>query len=177
LNDQLAPPSVIVPKEMPRLAVEQTVVIAPEIKLLQGNQLGDPNSQILSILSGGRGGPGGNGDGCCNGVGPSNGKGVGPGPGGPGLGSGKLTVPRVIYSPEPDFSDEARKSKTQGTVLLLLMVGADGHTYDIHVQSSLGMGLDEKAIEAVRHWRFQPATINGQPLARQIAVEVNFHLY
>ena len=83
----------------------------------------------------------------------------------------------MVYGPEPSFSDEARKSKTQGSVVLLLVVGADRRTYDISVQRSLGMGLDEKAIDAVRTWRFHPATLNGQPVAAQIAVEVNFHLY
>ena len=65
----------------------------------------------------------------------------------------------------------------QGVVTLLLVVGKDGHTYNIRVGQSLGMGLDEKAIEAVSHWRFKPATLNGQPVATQIAVEVDFHLY
>ena len=86
-------------------------------------------------------------------------------------------MPQVIYNPEPSFSEEARKSKTQGTVMLLLVVGKDGRTYNIRVGQSLGMGLDEKAIEAVSRWRFKPATLNGQPVATQIAVEVDFHLY
>ena len=83
----------------------------------------------------------------------------------------------MIYDPEPNFSDEARKSKTQGIVLLMIVVGTDGKPSNIRVQQSLGMGLDEKAIEAVNHWRFRPATFNGQPVATQIAVEVNFRLY
>jgi TonB family protein len=178
LNDQLAPPTVIVPKEMPRLPVEQTVMVAPDVKLPQGTQIGDPTAPISKWLSNGPGGPGGSGEGCCGGVGPAHGPGVGPGPGGIHLaGVRGVTVPRVIYNPEPNFSDEARKSKTQGSVVLMLVVGADGRTYDISVQRSLGMGLDEKAIEAVRTWRFHPATLNGQPVAAQIAVEVNFHLY
>jgi len=86
-------------------------------------------------------------------------------------------VPQVIYNPEPSFSDEARKAKVQGMVLLLLIVGKDGRPYDVRVGQSLGMGLDEKAIEAVGRWRFRPATLNGQPVATQIAVEVDFHLY
>jgi periplasmic protein TonB len=65
----------------------------------------------------------------------------------------------------------------QGVVLLLLVVGKDGRPYDIRVGESLGMGLDEKAIAAVGRWRFKPATLNGQPVATQIAVEVDFHLY
>jgi TonB family protein len=88
-----------------------------------------------------------------------------------------VTLPRAIFNPEPSFSDEARKSKTQGIVLLVLVVGADGHPRDIRVRNSLGMGLDEKAITAVNMWRFQPATLHGQPVAAQIAVEVNFRLY
>lgn len=83
----------------------------------------------------------------------------------------------MIYNPEPSFSDEARKAKVQGMVTLLLVVGTDGHTYDIHLRQSLGMGLDEKAIEAVRTWLFHPATLNGPPVATQIEVEVDFHLY
>ena len=86
-------------------------------------------------------------------------------------------MPVVIYSPEPSFSDEARKAKYQGTVELFVVVGKDGHTYDIRVAQSLGMGLDEKAMEAVAHWRFKPAALNGQPVATRILVEVDFHLY
>ena len=88
-----------------------------------------------------------------------------------------MTVPEVIYNPEPSFSDEARKSKTQGIVTLIVVVDADGHTRDIHVQNSLGMGLDQKAIEAVSRWKFRPATLNGQPVPVRIAVEVNFRLF
>ncbi len=58
-----------------------------------------------------------------------------------------------------------------------MIVGKDWHTYNIRVGQSLGMGLDEKAIEAVSRWRFKPATLNGQPVATQIAVEVDFHSY
>ncbi len=178
VDNQIMPPTVIVPKEMPKLAVEETVVVAPEIKLPQGGQIGDPTSQFSRWLSNGPGGPGGIGQGCCAGVGPSRGPGVGDGPSGiyP-AGRGGASVPEVIYNPEPSFSDEARKSKTQGIVLLMIVVGKDGRPYDIHVRQSLGMGLDEKAIEAVNHWRFRPATLNGQAVATQIAVEVNFRLY
>jgi TonB family protein len=103
---------------------------------------------------------------------------VGDGP--PGIfpmGTKDMTVPQVIFNPEPSFSEEARKAKAQGIVLLLLVVGKDGHPYDIRVRQSLGMGLDEKAIEAVRNWRFRPGTLNGQAVATQIAVQVDFRLY
>jgi periplasmic protein TonB len=174
MGEPLAVPTVIVPNETPRLPVEPTVM-APEIAVPSG-PVGDPASQIRGLLSAGRG-KDGIGDDCCAGVGNHKRPVVGSGPGGPGFGGAAMTAPRLIFNPEPGFSDEARKSKTQGAVLLLLVVGADGRAYDIHVQSSLGMGLDEKAVEAVRRWRFAPATVNGQAVARQIAVEVNFHLY
>ncbi len=177
LDDQLAAPTVMLPKAMPRLPVEETVLVAPDIKLPQGGQIGDPMSKF-SVLSNGPGGPGGIGEGCCNGVGPSAGPHFGDGPAGifP-AGKGGVTVPEVIFNPEPSFSEEARKAKMQGVVVLLVVVGKDGHTYGIRVGQSLGMGLDEKAIEAVSRWRFKPATLNGQPVATQIAVEVDFHLY
>jgi periplasmic protein TonB len=178
LDEQLAPPNVMQPTQMPKLPVEETVVVAPDVKFPQGGQLGDPMSQFTQALSNGPGGPGGIGPGCCDGVGDSGGPHAGSGP--PGIypaGRGGVTVPQVIYNPEPSFSDEARKAKQQGVVQLLLVVGKDGRTYDIRVAQSLGMGLDEKAIEAVRQWRFKPATLNGQPVATRIAVEVDFHLY
>ena len=167
----------VLPKEPPKLAVDPTVMVAPDVPL-QGGQVGDPLSQFSKALSNGLGGPGGMGTGCCDGIGPSTGPGAGAGP--PGIfpaGRQGVTVPQVVFSPEPSFSDEARKAKAQGIVLLQLVVGKDGHAYDVRVGQSLGMGLDEKAIEAVNHWRFRPATLNGQPVATRIAVQVDFHLY
>jgi TonB family protein len=64
-----------------------------------------------------------------------------------------------------------------GTVVLWLVVGPDGKPRDIKVLRTLGLGLDEKAIEAVRNWRFEPAMKDNKPVAVQINVEVNFHLY
>ncbi|MGH9494647.1 MAG: energy transducer TonB [Candidatus Sulfotelmatobacter sp.] len=178
LKAQIVPPTVIVPKEMPRLPVEETVVTAPEVKFPQTGQIGDPTSQFSQWRSDGPGGPEGIGSGCCQGIGPSTGPGVGPGPSGI-YPAGKMgvSVPQAIYSPEPSFSDEARKSKTQGIVTLMVVVGKDGNTYDLRVSQSLGMGLDEKAIEAVKNWRFRPAMLGGKPVATQIAVEVDFRLY
>jgi protein TonB len=177
LDPQLATPTVILPKEPPKLPVDQTVVVAPDIRLPQGGQIGDPTSEFSKVLSNGPGREG-IGPGCCGGVGPSTGPGAGVGPSGifP-AGRQGVTVPQVIFNPEPSFSEEARKTKAQGIVLLLLVVGKDGHPYDIHVGQSLGMGLDEKAIEAVNRWRFRPGTLNGQPVATRIAVQVDFHLY
>ncbi len=179
LDPQLVPPTVVVPKEMPKLAVDETVMVAPEIRLPQGGQIGDPMSQFSKALSDGSDDGRGIGTSCCgDGVGSSIGPGFGVGPEGI-YPAGKMgvTVPQVIFSPEPSFSDEARKAKAQGIVLLVLVVGKDGRAHDIHVRQSLGMGLDEKALEAVSHWRFRPATLNGEAVATQIAVQVDFRLY
>jgi len=120
LDPQLLPPTVIVPKEPPKLAVEETVRVAPDFQLPQGGQVGDPMSQFSRVLSGGSEGPGGIGPGCCDGIGPSSGPGFGPGPAGI-YPAGKMgvTVPQAIFSPEPSFSDEARKAKAQGIVMLV----------------------------------------------------------
>ena len=88
-----------------------------------------------------------------------------------------MTPPVAVYSPEPEFSEEARKAKFQGVCTLALIVGVDGRPTNIRVQSSLGMGLDEKAIEAVRNWKFEPGKKDGHPVATEIAIEVEFHLY
>jgi len=64
-----------------------------------------------------------------------------------------------------------------GTVVLHLIVGTDGKAHDISVQRSLGMGLDEKAVEGIKQWRFEPGHKDGQPVPTEISVEVSFHLY
>lgn len=89
---------------------------------------------------------------------------------------GGVSAPRVSYSPDPEYSDEARGAKYQGVCVLTLIVGPDGLPWDIRVARSLGMGLDEKAIEAVKQWRFQPAMKDGKPVAVAINVEVQFRL-
>lgn len=179
---QLAPPVVVVRIESPKLPVEATVVVPPEIRLPQAGALGDPLSSILGPPSSGTGSGSGIGSGSGGGVGSGRGPGVGPGWGG-GIGGGAyrigggVSAPRIIYAPEPDFSEEARKAKYQGTVVLWLVVGADGRPHDVRVQSSLGMGLDEKAIEAIRQWKFEPGRKDGVPVSVQVNVEVNFRLY
>jgi protein TonB len=86
-------------------------------------------------------------------------------------------MPRAIYSPEPEFSEEARKTKHQGEVILLATIGADGLPRNLTVVRSLGMGLDEKALETVRTWRFDPARKDGRPVAVQMNIIVNFNLF
>ena len=90
---------------------------------------------------------------------------------------GGVSAPRALDTPDPEYSEEARKAKYQGTCVLWLIVGPDGKPRDIKVARALGMGLDQKAIEAVRNWKFEPAMKDGKPVAVQINVEVNFRLY
>jgi TonB family protein len=90
---------------------------------------------------------------------------------------GAVTAPRAFYTPDPEYSEAARHAKYQGTVGLELIVGADGYTHDIRSTRPLGMGLDQKAIEAVSHWLFEPARKDGKPVAVQIWIDVTFRLY
>jgi TonB family protein len=83
-----------------------------------------------------------------------------------------------LYCPEAQYSDEAVKAKYQGTVELLAIITPDGRATDIHVVRGVGLGLDEKAIEAVRTWRFRAALgPDGKPSAVRQIIEVTFHLY
>lgn len=182
---QITPPAMIIRNDNPKLAVEPTVVVPPQVKLPQvaALSLGDPKSTVVAgVASNGTGMGGGIGSGSGGGIGSGTGPGVGPGRGG-GIGGGVFRVgggvsaPRVLENPSPDYSEEARKAKYQGTVVLWLIVDANGRPRDVRVARSLGMGLDQKAIEAVRLWKFQPAMKDGTPVAVQINVEVNFHLY
>jgi TonB family protein len=90
---------------------------------------------------------------------------------------GGVSAPKVIYAPDPEYSEEARKARYQGTEVLWLVVDAEGIPQNIRVQRSLGMGLDEEALKAVKRWRFDPARKAGQPVAVMINVEINFRLY
>ena len=87
------------------------------------------------------------------------------------------TPPRPIFSPAPEYSSKARKAHYQGECTLSVIVETNGRTSDIRVLSALGMGLDEKAIEAVKRWKFKPAMQDGKPVPVQIPVAVSFNLY
>jgi periplasmic protein TonB len=180
---QITPPAAVIRNPNPKLAVEPTVIVPPDIQVAQLNMpnLGDPKSSAV-IPSNGTGSGAGIGSGSGGGVGSGTGAGVGPGTGG-GMGGGVfrigkgVTPPRVIYQTDPEFSEEARKAKYQGTCVLGLVVDANGRPTAIRVLSALGMGLDEKAIESVKNWKFEPGKKDGHDVAVEIAVEVDFHLY
>jgi TonB family protein len=179
-REQITPPATVIRNDNPRLAVEPTVVGPPTIKF-PASVMGDPLSNV-TVASNGTGSSVGIGSGSGGGVGVGSGAGVGPGYGG-GIGGGVYRVgggvsaPRALYTPDPDYSEEARKARYQGVVVLWLIVGSDGRPRDLKVARSLGMGLDQKAIEAVKNWRFAPAIRDGHAVAVQINVEVSFRLY
>jgi periplasmic protein TonB len=181
---QFTPPLAVVRNNDPKLPMAPTIVVPPDIHLQQPNvpDLGDPMSHLPSVPSNGTGSGSGIGSGSGGGVGSGEGPGFGPGYGG-GTGGGVFRVgggvsaPKEIYAPEPEYSEEARKVKQMGVVVLRLVVGSDGNPRDIQVVRALGLGLDEKAIEAVRKWRFEPARKDGKPVAVAVNIEVNFHLY
>lgn len=183
MDQQITPPVAVIRNDNPKLAVEPTLMIPPQVQLASNTMpnLGDPMAHAI-LPSNGTGSGGGLGSGSGGGVGSGKGPGFGPGEGG-GTGGGifrvgnGVTPPRTIFNPDPEFSEEARKAKYQGVCLLGVIVGADGVPRNIHVLQSLGMGLDEKAIEAVKTWKFEPGTKDGHPVAVEIAVEVDFHLY
>jgi TonB family protein len=179
-REQITPPAVVIRNDNPKLKVEATVIAPPS--LAQLGISGNPLAADAMQPSNGIGSGGGIGSGAGGGIGSGIGPGVGPGHGG-GFGGGLyhvgggVSAPRAIYDPDPEYSEEARKAKHQGTVILWIVVGADGRPREIRVQRALGLGLDEKAVEAVRKWRFAPAMRDGHPVAVEVNIEVNFRLY
>lgn len=183
--EQITPPAMVVRNDHPKLTAEPTVVVPPQIKMASANlpNFGDPKAAMpAGPASNGTGSGGGIGSGSGGGVGVGTGPGVGQGRGG-GIGGGVFRVgggvsaPRALDTPDPEYSEEARKAKYQGTVVLGLIVDASGQPQNIKISHGLGMGLDQKAIDAVRKWRFEPALKDGKPVAVLISVEVNFRLY
>jgi periplasmic protein TonB len=168
----------------PKLAVEPTIKMPPNIALPNNNlpNLGDPRTNITGPLSNGTGSGAGLGSGDGGGIGSGSGAGYGPGEGG-GYGGGLYHVgggvspPVLIYSVDAEFSDEARRAKYQGVSVVSLIVDAHGMPQRIRVVRKLGMGLDEKAVEAVRQYKFKPSMYQGKPVPVEITIEVNFHIY
>ena len=86
------------------------------------------------------------------------------------------TPPKLIHNVWPDYSEAARKARVQGKVLLALTVDKEGVPHDVEVVDSLRPDLDEKAMEAVRQWRFEPGRYEDHPVAVKLQIEVTFRL-
>jgi TonB family protein len=180
---QITPPQ-IVRNDHPKLAVDPTIVMPKNIPLPNTNMpdLGLPTSNQVALASNGVGSGAGMGSGKNGGLGSGTGGGYGPGSGG-GTGGGVYHVgggvsgPVPIYEPEPEYSDEARRAKYTGIVVVSLVVDAQGLPQRVRVVRALGMGLDEKAVEAVRQYKFKPAMYQGKPVPVEVNIEVNFQIY
>ena len=174
---QFTPPQVHPVNPQPKLPMDPTLLGPPDLKVpnLNAMTFGDPlatgNSDSL-------------GHGNGTGIGSGTGGGLGPGEGG-GTGGGAFRagvngvgVPECIYCPAPQYSDDARKAKYMGSVVLQITVTADGRAVNISIVKDPGMGLGEKAVEAVRTWRFRPATgPSGKIVPVVVPIEVTFRLY
>lgn len=169
------PPALAVPEA--KLPVAPTLnADAPQI---EANNYGDPLSKITGLSPGQ--GFDGMGDGDRNGVGSGKGNGYRDGAGGGWDGGsytigGDVSAPVLVAKFEPEYSDEARRARFSGTVLLSVVVDENGIPRNIRVIRSVGLGLDQKAIDAVQRWRFRPGHRHGRAVPVQAAVEVSFRL-
>jgi periplasmic protein TonB len=181
-DKQFVPPMAVVHNPDPKLVMEPTLIIQPDANIpkIDMDRYGDPLAKS-GIASNGPGSGGGIGSGPGGGVGSGRGPGYGPGSGG-NMGGGAyrigggVSAPSVIFKVEPEYSEEARKAKFQGTVILFVIVDEKGNPRDLKVIRPLGLGLDQKAIEAVEKWKFSPGKKDGKPVAVQATIEVNFRL-
>jgi len=174
---QFTPPQVKPPNIDPKLPMDPSLLGPPDLKVANANlpTFGDPLANGVSDSLG---------HGSGTGIGSGTGGGLGPGEGG-GTGGGAFRAgvngvgtPSCIYCPDPQYSDEARKAKWQGTVVLDVIISADGRAISIKPIKGPGLGLEEKAVEAVRTWRFRPALgPNGKPVNVSIPIEVTFRLF
>jgi len=176
------PPMVDIHNLAPKLALEPAILALPDtpMPVVNADHWGDP-SGVPGTMSGGPGTGGGIGIGDAGGVGPGHGPGAGPGEGGLGGpagqgGRGTFFAPVLLFKTEPAYSEEARKGKIQGTVVLIVEIDGNGRPGNIRVRRPLGYGLEERAVEAVSGWRFRPARRNGKSVPCTAEVEVNFRL-
>jgi TonB family protein len=179
---QFTPPVAVYNNMNPKLAMEPTLIGDPNTQVANVDYplYGDPLSKYMTP-SNGQGSGGGIGNGKGGGVGNGDGGGYGPGSGG-GVGGnvfrvgGGVSAPVLLSKTEPEYSEEARKAKHQGTVMLYVQIDPSGHATNIKVIKSLGLGLDEKAMEAVQKWKFSPGKKDGKPVTVEATIEVNFRL-
>ena len=181
---QFTPPVAVIKNQNPKLAMDPSLLGPPDLKVANSNltNMGDPLAASVTFV-GGPGGGGGIGTGEGGGIGSGSGGGLGPGEGG-GTGGGMFRAgingvgqPACLYCPDPEYSDEARKAKYQGTVVLEIIVTADGRVLEPHVVRGPGLGLEEKAMAAVKSWKMRPAVgPNGKPVTCRATIEIGFRL-
>jgi len=160
--------------EHPALTMDPSLIAPPDSWAAPTAAIGNP----LGVI-GGAGGPGRNGGiggGDGPGIGDSSGRGAGNDERGVFTAGNGTTAPTVLTRVDPEYSEEARKAKYGGAVVLSIVVDTDGRARNIRVVRSVGMGLDEKAVEAVGQWRFRPGTNKGVPVKVRAQVEVTFRL-
>ena len=173
---QVTPPKAP-PLEQPKIRMpEVTVEVQKDLKMADSAlpNIGMPNSALVGMSS--------MGNGRGTGLGSGNGAGIGPGAGGNYGGGlervgGGVSSPVLLVHPDPEFSEEARKAKFQGNVMVRLVVDPQGMPRNVRVTQGVGMGLDEKAMEAVRQYRFRPAMEGGKAVAVELNVEVEFQIF
>jgi protein TonB len=170
---QLVPPKAP-PTIEPKIHIEPTLEVQQEVRMASSvPQIGVANSPIVGMSMGG---------GSGTGMGSGKGAGLGPGSGGNTGGGvkqvgGGVSAPVLLYQVDPEFSEEARRSKTAGNVLVNLWVDENGNPSHVHVIRGIGMGLDERAVAAVKLYKFKPAMENGKPVTVEMNVEVTFHIF
>jgi protein TonB len=182
---QYAPPTEVYKNPKPVLPVAPTLLGPPELKISNPNMdnFGDPLSKSAE-LSNGTGGGGGIGSGNGGGIGSGDGGGLGPGSGG-GTGGGAFRAgvngvgsPSCFYMPNPPYSEEARKAKYSGVVLVDAVVTVDGRVTEPRVIKSPGLGLDDTTVTTMKTWRCKAALgPSGRPVPTRVQFEVNFRLY
>jgi protein TonB len=173
-QQQIVPPKAP-PVEAPKLAVEPSVVVQKDLKMADNKMpdLGVPTSTLKGTSMG---------NGSGTGIGAGNGNGIGPGSGGNTGGGvmhigGSIRPPVPIFTVDPEFSEEARKAKFSGNVQVYLWVDEQGNPSHVKVIRGVGMGLDDKAVEAVRQYKFKPAMQNGKPVKVDLYIDVNFQIF
>ena len=175
-DTQITPPKAP-PLEQPKIHMpDASIEVQKDLKMANNDMpnIGMPNSPVIGGFSGGGGTGSGLGSGSGSGLGPGSGGNYG---GGVKRIGGGVSSPVLTFKVDPEFSEEARKAKFMGIVLVNLIVDANGMPENVHVLHGVGMGLDEKAVAAVKQYRFKPAKEAGKPVAVEMNVEVNFQIF
>ncbi len=170
----LVPPTTRPVDHQPKLVAEAAIMLDTQVTMPQLDVLGDPLSQVKGTGSLGPGGPQGIGSGRDHGVGDTAGNRLGSSTASQ---SWRATTPPVLLRQvEPDYPEEARRAKVQGFVTISVEIDENGRVRVLRVLQPAGLGLDEKAIEAVKQWRFKPAMRDGRPVAAPAQIQVSFRL-